>query len=333
VWSIVRKVFDRPAVKYPKVVIIGTDAFAYEIGRTISEYSTEGAKLIGYVPHENEPVPPDAVGILGTFDELTTLLTAHRVDEVIICDKSHQRSYLHRVTEMLMTLPVNVHLAPDYSELAYFHVSVENFAGIPLISLRYDMLAAGQRFAKRIFDVVGALILLIVSLPFMLITAAAIKMDSKGPVIFRQVRVGERGKLFMMYKFRTMIWDAESKITYTEYYKHADDPRVTRVGRWLRRLSIDEIPQFFNVLKGDMTLVGPRPELPQIVQFYSPWQRKRFEVPQGITGWWQINGRADRPMYDAIDYDVFYIRNYSIWLDLQILLRTPLALLSGRGAF
>jgi exopolysaccharide biosynthesis polyprenyl glycosylphosphotransferase len=197
----------------------------------------------------------------------------------------------------------------------------------------YEALTAQQRAVKRLFDIIFALILLTLLSPLMLIMTLAIAIDSPGPILFRQRRIGEGGRLFRMYKFRTMVWDAEAGINYIPNYKLPDDPRVTSVGKWLRRLSLDEIPQFINVLKGDMSLIGPRPELPQLVALYSSWQRKRFDVPQGITGWWQINGRADLPMYENVDYDIFYIRNYSVWLDLWIIARTPGALLQGRGAY
>jgi lipopolysaccharide/colanic/teichoic acid biosynthesis glycosyltransferase len=144
-----------------------------------------------------------------------------------------------------------------------------------------------------------------------------------------------------MYKFRTMIdgaeWLQETVARYDEHgrliYKHPDDPRITHVGQWLRNLSLDELPQLFNVLRGEMSLVGPRPELPERVAEYATWQRKRFEVPQGMTGWWQISGRADKPMYFATEDDLYYIRNYSIWMDIRILWRTLWVVLSRRGAY
>jgi lipopolysaccharide/colanic/teichoic acid biosynthesis glycosyltransferase len=175
----------------------------------------------------------------------------------------------------------------------------------------------------------------------LLVIAIAIRLETKGPALFRQRRVGENGRLFDMLKFRTMVADAEArqgevltKIDTGELvHKRRDDPRVTRVGRLLRRYSLDEFPQLINVLRGDMSLVGPRPELPWLVEKYNPWQRKRFAVPQGITGWWQISGRSDKPMHLNTDDDLYYVYNYSLWLDLWILLRTPLAILKGRGAF
>ncbi|MGB3713292.1 MAG: sugar transferase, partial [Candidatus Promineifilaceae bacterium] len=168
-----------------------------------------------------------------------------------------------------------------------------------------------------------------------------IKLDSPGPVLFKQRRVGENGRLFTMYKFRSMIdgaQDMQHKLTETNeqgeiLFKSEGDPRITRVGRFMRRTSLDEIPQLINVLKGDMSLVGPRPELPWLVDFYKPWQRKRFAVPQGITGWWQINGRSDRPMHLHTADDLYYIQNYSVWLDLYILFKTVLVVLRGTGAY
>jgi len=182
---------------------------------------------------------------------------------------------------------------------------------------------------------------LLISLPVMAVIAVFIKLDSPGPVIFKQQRVGENGRLFNMYKFRTMEPDAEahhSDLIQTTpegqiIHKFYDDPRVTQVGRYLRQLSLDELPQLINILKGDMSLVGPRPELPWLVETYEPWQRKRFEVPQGLTGWWQINGRADRLMHENTEEDLYYIKNYSLWLDIQILWRTLKAVIDRRGAF
>ena len=173
------------------------------------------------------------------------------------------------------------------------------------------------------------------------IVALAIKVDSKGPVFYRQPRIGEGGKTFDMIKFRSMVVGADEhadEVTRelddgTIIHKSPDDPRVTRMGHFIRRTSIDELPQLFNVFKGEMSLVGPRPEMPWLVERYEPWQRKRFEVPQGMTGWWQVNGRSDRPMHLHTDEDLFYIRNYSLGLDLVILWRTISVVLTGKGAY
>jgi len=171
--------------------------------------------------------------------------------------------------------------------------------------------------------------------------ALAVKLDSPGPALFVQERIGENGQPFRMVKFRSMVVGAEqmssSVITRNRegvvVHKKPDDPRVTRVGRFIRRSSLDELPQIINVLRGEMSLVGPRPELPWLVEHYESWQQRRFAVPPGMTGWWQINGRSDRLMHMHTEDDLYYIQNYSPWLDLQILWRTIGVVLHGRGAF
>jgi len=172
--------------------------------------------------------------------------------------------------------------------------------------------------------------------PLMLVIALAIKLDSPGPVIFKQRRVGENGRVFTICKFRTMTMGSDyvrAARPGEEVHKVPDDPRVTRIGRFLRRWSLDELPNLFNVLKGDMSWVGPRPELLPIVDEYEPWQRQRLAVLPGMTGWWQVSGRSDLPLHLNTEYDLYYVRNYSIWLDLKILWKTIGAVLQGKGAY
>ena len=195
--------------------------------------------------------------------------------------------------------------------------------------------------SKRVFDLLFGSIALVVAFPLMAISALLVYLEDGWPVIFRQKRVGRKGQLFEIYKFRTMIKDAEQLVAGVGnrdvqgnlIHKIKDDPRVTRVGRLLRRFSLDELPQLFNVLGGTMSLVGPRPELPHVVEQYEPWQRQRFAVLPGMTGWWQINGRSDRPLHLHTEDDLYYIQHYSIRLDLQIILRTLWVILSGKGAY
>lgn len=198
-----------------------------------------------------------------------------------------------------------------------------------------------QRTVKRLVDIVFGCILLVLVSPVLLVISLAIALNSRGPVFFRQIRVGENGRLFRIVKFRTMSLDAESRlhevIRTTDdgqiIHKHNDDPRVTQIGRLLRRTSLDELPQLFNVVVGEMSLVGPRPELPMLVERYEPWQRERLTVPQGMTGWWQVNGRSDKPMHLNTQDDLYYVRNYSLLLDLLILLKTVWVVLRGKGAY
>jgi lipopolysaccharide/colanic/teichoic acid biosynthesis glycosyltransferase len=175
----------------------------------------------------------------------------------------------------------------------------------------------------------------------MALVSIAIKLMSSGEILFHQKRVGENGQISTIYKFRSMITNTQSlQDDVNEWnergeliYKKRDDPRITPVGRLLRRTSLDELPQLFNVLKGDMSLVGPRPELPWLVDNYKPWQRKRFAVPQGITGWWQVNGRADKPLRLHSEDDLYYVQNYSLWMDIYILLKTVWVVARGKGAY
>ena len=194
---------------------------------------------------------------------------------------------------------------------------------------------------KRAFDLFFSLLAIIITLPIMAFSILMVYFEDGFPVIFRQTRVGKDGQLFKIFKIRTMVKDAEQLQNQVErgdageklIRKTKNDPRVTRVGRWLRRFSVDELPQLFNVLAGSMSLVGPRPEIPYLAEKYEPWQRKRFEVLPGITGWWQVNSRSDTPMYLHIEDDLYYIENYSIWLDLQIIVRTIWVVLWGKGAY
>lgn len=198
-----------------------------------------------------------------------------------------------------------------------------------------------QRFVKRFLDVTISLILIGITWPFMAGVACLIWLVDGSPVLFRQERVGERGRPFTMYKFRTMIPVAEAQSQKQVQYsgsrlfshKNADDPRVTILGKWLRRTSLDELPQLFNVLLGQMSLVGPRPEMPWIVAGYESWQYQRLAVPQGMTGLWQVTGRSHNPMHLCTAIDIQYVQEYSFWLDIQILVKTPLAVFKGDGAF
>lgn len=192
---------------------------------------------------------------------------------------------------------------------------------------------------KRAFDVMVAATLLLVLSPILALVLLLVRLESPGPAIFDQQRVGRGGRRFRIYKFRTMTHEPSHGTTWFEdehghvSHKLRHDPRVTRVGRWLRRSSIDELPQLVNILRGEMSLIGPRPELPQIVETYAPWQHERHLVRPGLTGWWQVSGRSDLPMHENTDLDVFYVRRQSFGLDALIALKTVRVVLKGLGAF
>ncbi len=210
-----------------------------------------------------------------------------------------------------------------------------------MLNLRAPALNEYQRMVKRAFDVIVVLIGFPFMLPLLTLIALWIRLTSPGPILYRARRAGENGRVFDMLKFRTMVQNADQLLPQVAQrdehgnliHKIKDDPRVTPVGRFLRKTSLDELPQLINVLIGDMSLVGPRPEMPFLVEQYQPWQRKRFAVPQGMTGWWQIHGRSDKPMHLHTEEDLYYVQHYSIWLDLQIILQTIWVVLRGKGAY
>jgi exopolysaccharide biosynthesis polyprenyl glycosylphosphotransferase len=220
-------------------------------------------------------------------------------------------------------------------------VGIEHLGEVPMIGVRDEAISHEWRVFKRIFDVLVAALALVLGAPFAALIAVLIKLDSPGPVIFAQQRLGEMEKPFTFFKFRTMYQDAEAVRENLiresngdrRLFKMKDDPRVTRVGRWLRKHSIDEFPQFLNVLRGDMSIVGPRPAVPSEVEFYMEWHRHRLDVPAGITGMWQVSGRSDLSFDEAALLDIWYAENWTFLLDLKIILRTIGVVLFGKGAY
>lgn len=316
-----------------RVLIIGTGENARQIAAIVQHTGWAGLVFAGYVRLDQADSDPPTP-LLGSLDDLPRLIEQHQINEVVIPLKWFDAHTSERITEIMRLLDsfaVNIRLAPDYSDLAYFQTSAEDFSGVPLIGVRERVFSPAQRLVKRLFDILFASLFLVITSPLGLLIALLIRLDSPGPVLFAQKRVGEYGRIFTMLKFRTMYSGSDNPDS--EYSKRRDDPRVTRVGQFLRRTSLDELPQFINILRGEMSVVGPRPELPGLVNRYEWWQRKRFEVPQGLTGWWQINGRSDKPMHQHTEDDLYYIRNYSLWLDIQIILRTAFAVIAGKGAF
>ena len=323
-----------PASEKRRVLVIGTDTHAREVGEKVNAHEWANLTLVGYLRGNGEP-EAEAAPVLGGLAELSAVIEQQRVGEVIVAVRWFDDAVfaqVAKITQLLQDRAVNIRLAPDYSDLAYFHLSTEDFDGIPLIAVRSEILSPAQRLAKRLFDIAMSLGVLLLTWPLFVFIMLAIRLDSPGKAVFRQARVGQYGRPFGMYKFRTMAF-TEPPLPERGRPKQRDNPHVTRVGRFLRRTSLDELPQFINVLRGEMSIVGPRPELPEFVEKYEWWQRKRFELPQGITGWWQINGRADKPMFENTEDDLYYISHYSLWLDMQIVLRTVLVVLTGRGAY
>jgi exopolysaccharide biosynthesis polyprenyl glycosylphosphotransferase len=325
-----------------RVLILGAGEAGRDVLSMIHRHRRAGLETAGFLD-DTLPVHTEVQGcpVLGRVAEVARYVESEEVDEVIVALPLGAYDRFFRFIAGLQNLPVRVRVVPDYIKTALFRAMLEDFAGMSVITLRRPSLTPFERQIKRAFDMIVGAVMFALSLPLWTLISAAIYLDSPGPVIFRQQRVGEDGKLFWMFKFRSMIKGAEEQegdlLSLRDdgqlVFKHVDDPRVTRVGRLIRRTSLDELPQILNVLRGEMSLVGPRPELPWIVEQYESWQWQRFAVPQGITGWWQVNGRSDKPMHLHTEEDLYYIQNYSLSLDIRILWQTVGAVIRGRGAY
>jgi exopolysaccharide biosynthesis polyprenyl glycosylphosphotransferase len=323
-----------------RVLIVGAGPVGRQLEESIARKPYLGLTIVGFLDDDVDK-RQNYRDILGTLDAARVIVNKYKLDDVVIALPRRAYEKVNQLVAELHNLPVKVWVIPDYFHLALHKAVIEEFADIPMLDLRAPALNDYQRMMKRAFDLVVGIPSLILVLPFLGLIALAIKLDSSGPAIFIQRRVGENGRLFWMYKFRSMVKDADQHLAEVIQHdangniihKTPNDPRVTRVGRLLRRTSFDELPNLINVIRGEMSLVGPRPELPVLVEQYAPWQRQRFAVPQGITGWWQVNGRSDKPMHLHTEDDIYYVQHYSIILDIKILLKTVWVALRGKGAY
>jgi len=323
-----------------KILIVGAGPVGRDIEKRVRDQSHLNVSLVGFLD-DDEQKQAQNPHILGTTDAIRRVVKKDGVTDVVFALPNRAFERIDALVKEVDEYPVKVWVVPDYFQLSLHHVEMQDFLGMPMLDLRAAALSEYQRLVKRMLDLALTLIFLVPALPGMVIIALAIWLLDGRPILYTHQRVGENGRFFKFYKFRTMVRNAAAMQNQVEstneqgklIHKTRHDPRVTRLGRILRRLSMDELPQLFNVLRGTMSLVGPRPELPDLVERYEPWQRKRFAVPQGITGWWQIHGRSDKPMHLHTEDDLYYIQNYSIGLDIQILIQTAWIIIRGKGAY
>ena len=340
-------------------LVVGTNAEAVGTIKELRERPYLGYRVIGAVAairanessevFENEHDIP----VVGRVDELPDLIRTFEIQEVIITDNSIPSELLFEAMLRIgRKRRVEFRFAPSLFDLLPQKTSVEQIGVLPMVRLFREPLSEMQRFVKRLSDIIISAMALLVVAPVWFVIAVMIKLDSRGPVMFRQERVGMDGRIFLCYKFRTMSVDADENVHREAYQKNIggeieansgddrdplfgkvkDDPRVTRFGRQLRRSSFDELPQFLNVLKGDMSVVGPRPPIAYEVEEYDIWHRKRLDMKPGITGLWQVSGRSRLTFEEMVKIDLYYIENWSIWLDLKIILLTLPAIVRGEGA-
>jgi len=329
-------------------IVVGAGQIGQLVGRKLVMHREYGINLLGFVdsnPRERRP-ELQGLSVLGGHDDMPRLIDTLGVERVVVAFSNESNESTARLVASLQALDVQVDIVPRLFEVVGPHVKVHAVEGMPLIALPTSKRFPFSRPIKRTVDVVGASILLIVSAPIFAFAAWQIRRDSPGPVFFRQVRLGKDKREFTILKFRTMRVDtdnavhrefiaatmsAEASTPSNGMYKLEREDAVTRSGRWLRKTSLDELPQLLNVVRGDMSLVGPRPCLEYETEFFEPRHFERFEVPQGITGLWQVTARAHASFGEALDMDVAYARSWSLGLDLWLMLRTPLHMLRRKG--
>jgi exopolysaccharide biosynthesis polyprenyl glycosylphosphotransferase len=336
-----RAALRRRGVGVARVLIVGAGEMGRTVMRTIVAQPALGYQIVGFIDDDYAKAELGRYKSLGGLEQLEAVLKAERVDEAIITLPWMYQRQITAVVRACEKSSVRARVVPDLFHLSLSQLDVDDIGGIPLVGIKEASLPGFGRAVKRAGDViVAALVLLVMGLPMLLI-ALLIRLESPGPALFWQTRVGEHGRRFTIFKFRSMRQGAEEEQAQLRAHNQAsgplfkikDDPRLTGLGRFLRRTSLDELPQFINVLRGEMSLVGPRPGLPEEVAQYQAWHRQRLEAPQGITGLWQVSGRSDLTFDEMCLLDIYYIENWSLGLDIQIMLRTIPYALFGRGAY
>jgi exopolysaccharide biosynthesis polyprenyl glycosylphosphotransferase len=324
-----------------RVIVVGHELAVVAIARQLGRELYHGLEVVGCcLPPEHD----DDVGmpVYGTFDDVAAAVRAAGADTVLVLSCPELDGHmLRRLAWRLERDDIDLIVASSLVDVAGSRATVRPVDGLPMLHVEHPRLSGAGRVVKSVFDRVSATVGLMLLAPLFAAAAIAIRAGSPGPVLFRQVRIGKAGRRFVMYKFRTMVVDAESRKHELVDLNHGDgvlfkmrsDPRVTTVGRWMRRLSIDELPQLINVVRGEMSLVGPRPPLPEEVAAYPSDMRRRLAVSPGLTGLWQVSGRSDLSWEETVRLDLRYVENWSFSLDLVILLRTLSAVCRSSGAY
>ncbi len=320
-------------------LVIGTGPAAQEFADRMESHPSLGLKVIGHLSEPHDPPLVVTRPVLGTVEDVIDVLHDNVADEVAICLPVTEWSLVEPITRVCEAIGRVVRIPMDVVGLPMERGIVEEIDGQPVVSYVYGPDRAVGLLLKRGIDIVIASLALLVLSPILIAVGLLVRLVDGGPVIFRQTRVGLHGRTFTLLKLRSMVPDAEEQLDDLRHlneieggaFKLSEDPRQTRTGRWLRRTSIDELPQLWNVLRGEMSLVGPRPPLPDEVAGYDLWHRRRLSMKPGVTGLWQVEGRRE-PLFDRwVAMDLDYIDRWSLWLDLKILLRTIPSMLQQQG--
>lgn len=333
----------RKGIFLSRFLIIG----ANEEGRTIAEQAqripASGLQIVGFVDDfvaKNTPII-NGIGVLGRTSKLDRLIDEYRIEGVIFSSTAFTHGQMVELIQTLKGRVLDIHISSGLFEILMSRVMVKEVSGIPLVGIKNVTLSTSELIAKTTFDRLVASVGLLIISPLLLVIALLIKVTSPGPVLYVSKRAGKAGREFGFYKFRTMKEGADRMLDDLKdlneaqgpIFKIKNDPRITRVGAVLRRFSLDELPQLFNVIKGDMSLVGPRPPIPEEVANYSDWHWRRLDVIPGMTGLWQVSGRSRLTFDEMVKLDLFYIENWSLTFDIIILLKTAAAVIRGKGAY
>ncbi len=342
----------RKGINIRRAMVVGAGVAGQRIMKEITERPELGYKLAGYVAESGEgtgskewsvPVRRRNGGLqrLGAIKDVSRILSQQNLQEVIVALPANHHAQILGIIDSCRQYGVDFKLVPDLFEMRFNEVRIDALNGVPLIGVKDLALQGFNLYVKRVLDFLLAVGAVIVAAIPMLLIALAIKATTAGPVLFRQQRVGKGGRVFTCYKFRSMYKDAEERLADLRHlneadgpiFKMKDDPRLTPVGKLLRRASLDELPQMLNILKGEMSWVGPRPPTPVEVEQYSDWHRKRLDVTPGLTGLWQVSGRSDLSFDEMVKLDLYYAENWSLTVDMMIILRTVPAVLKREGAY
>lgn len=320
-----------PVSEVPRILVVGMGEVAVRVITALRRLPGTPPEVIGVISADRtERTEFEGVPVVGTLEEIRGKMEELRVDEVFFATPELDRSRMLEIISDSFGMEVHFSLVTDLFEIAIGGTGIDDLARLPVIELGHAQPGIVHRMLKRSMDIIVSALLLVMLFPLMLLIYMVLLIGRRGSPIFSQVRVGLRGKTFVLHKFRTMKPEADE---YEVAPVAMDDNRITGIGRLLRRTSLDELPQLVNILTGRMSLVGPRPDMPFIVEKYTPWQRHRLDVKPGLTGIWQIMGRKELPLHDNLEFDFYYIRNQSMMLDIAILLRTVAAIIKGRGAY